>query len=350
MKKLLFLTPFVVFVILLTSCEKQQIPMQPHVVQDTKVNIEGNYIGSDYKGNYVWGGAMNLAWNELNENVLQENLKLQTDDETALNIVEKFNNPIFTKDDLNEESYYIKSGYGQSIVDEINYELNKKFPSRSFADLNVDLHPTDIISYAYFFKEVKYKTVFEKKDVYFNDQKVKGFYAQEENQKKNVKIINYSSDEKFIISLQLKNDEDQLILAKGYDMESPQLVVNEIIENIKNDFTSIDESDNFEAPNLYLDHHRDYVELTNRYLANKGFEEYFIAQMMESIKFAMDEKGAKVENEAVIKMTRGMKIESGEPRNFIFDKPYWVIMKRKNSENPYFILGVNNVELMKKIN
>ncbi|MCF7795140.1 hypothetical protein K9M50_02175 [Patescibacteria group bacterium] len=350
MKKLLFLMPFVVFVILLTSCEKQQIPMQPYVVQDAEVKIDGNYIGSDYKGNYVWGGAMNLAWNELNENVLEENLKLQTDDETALNMVEKFNNPIFTKDDLNKESYYIKSGYGQSIVDEINYESRKKFPTKSFADLNIKLGPTDIISYAYFLKEVKYKTVFEKKDLYFKDQKVKGFYAQENDQKKNIKIIDYSSDDKFIISLKLKNDEDQLILAKGYDMESPLTVVNKLKQSDMENLTTLDDSDNFEAPNLYLDHHRDYVELTNRYLANKGFEEYFIAQMMENIKFTMNEKGAKAENEAVIMMTQSMKIDSEKPKNFILDKPYWVIMKRKNSKNPYFILGVNNVELMKKTN
>jgi len=30
------------------------------------------------------------------------------------------------------------------------------------------------------------------------------------------------------------------------------------------------------------------------------------------------------------------------------DAPYWVVMQRKNSQNPYFILGVNNAELMEK--
>ena len=131
-----------------------QNPSQPQVIQDTKSNIAGNYLGSDYKGNYVWGGAMNLAWNELNENILKEKLQLNTDDKIALEMALKLNNAPFSKSDLDEESYYIKSGYGQSTVDEINRESKKKFPSKNFGDLEMNLAPRDNISYAYFLKEV----------------------------------------------------------------------------------------------------------------------------------------------------------------------------------------------------
>lgn len=41
--------------------------------------MTGNYLGSYFKGNYVWGGAMNLTWNELNDNILHEKLQLKTD-------------------------------------------------------------------------------------------------------------------------------------------------------------------------------------------------------------------------------------------------------------------------------
>ncbi|MFA4891694.1 MAG: hypothetical protein WC604_05115, partial [Candidatus Gracilibacteria bacterium] len=225
----------------------------------------------------------------------------------------------------------------------------KKFPDKSFSDLQMDLSPTDIVSYAYFLKEVEYKTVFEKKDVFFNGEKVKGFYAEEEKQRENVKIIKYENDDKFIVSLQLKDENDQLILAKGYDMNDPQTVVNEINQNNRSYLATIGESDRFEAPKLHLDHHRDYVELTEKYLANQDFEDYFIAQMFENIKFDMDEKGARVENEGVISIEMGaMEEEPEKPKNFILDKPYWVVMQRNDSQNPYFILGVNNTELMEK--
>jgi len=74
--------------------------------------IHRSYAGSLCKGNYVWGGAMNLAWNELNENVLKEKLVLATDDKIAIEMLSKLNHPSFGKNDLDEPSYYNKSGTG----------------------------------------------------------------------------------------------------------------------------------------------------------------------------------------------------------------------------------------------
>lgn len=334
-----------IVVVALSGCGRQP-ESKPHIIQNTESNISGNYLGSDYKGNYVWGGAMNLAWTELGENILHEELQLKTDDKIALKMVEKLNNAPFSNNDLDEESYYIKSGYGQKTVDEINRESRKKFPSKSFSDLEMDLDLTDIISYAYFLKEVEYETMFKERDVLFGGKEVKGFIADNEEQRENIKIIKYEDDDKFIIKLKLKDEQDELILAKGYDMKNPQQIVDEMNKNNKKHLLNIQDSDRFKAPKLHLDHNRDYIELIGKYLANKGFEDYFIAQMFENIKFDMDEKGARAENEAVIVLTKEAIRRPKKPKNFILDKPYWVIMKRADSKNPYFILGVNNTELM----
>ncbi len=323
---------------------RTQFSSKPHVIQDTESGAVGNYLGSYYKGNYVWGGAMNLAWNELNEAILREKLKLSTDDKTALEMVSKLNNSPFSKIDLDEESYYIKSGYGQSTVDEINRESKKKFPSKPFKDLQIELSSNDIISYAFFSKEVEYETSFENNSTMFNGKKVKGFIANTEEQRKNVRIIKYENDDKFIIKLQLKDVNDELILAKGYDMADPQGIVNEIAENNKPYLLAIGETDRFLAPKVKLDYHRDYDELIGKKISNNGFTNYHITQMFENIKFEMDEKGARVANEAVMIMGKGMNLE--EQKNFILDKPYWIVMKRASSRNPYFILGLNNSELM----
>ena len=55
----------------------------------------------------------------------------------------------------------------------------------------------------------------------FQDKIVKGFKTSNKNQKENIKIKNYSHNDKFIIELNLKNKNDRLILVKGYDMNSP---------------------------------------------------------------------------------------------------------------------------------
>lgn len=332
--------------------------VQQMVIEDVKNNefekssLE-NYLGSEFKGNYVWGGAMNLAWNELSENIIKEKIKLATDDKTALEMVNKFNNPVFIKKDLDEESYYIKSGYGQKTVDVINKESKEKFPSKSFADLDIQLAPTDIISYAYFLKEVEYLVAFEEnKSFIFDNQNVEGFYADGEKQKENIKVVDYKDDNNFIVKLALKNEGDELFLAKGFDMENPKEVVESIINKDTENLESISENDIFKAPKIELDMKRDYDELIEKYLANNNFTKYFISQMFENIKFKMDEKGARVENEAVITLSESIVSLDSKPvkiRKFILDKPYWVVMKRKDSKNPYFILGIENTELMKKL-
>ena len=310
--------------------------------------FNGNLTGSYYEGNYVYGAAMNLAWNELNENILEENLVLDTDDEDALGYVEKFNNAAFSKADLDRDSYYVKSGYGQKTLKTINKESKKKFPEKSFGDLELDLSDRDIISYAYFLKQVEYLVAFEETDTArFNGEKVRGFYSDGEEQDENVEIIKYWSDDKFIISLKLKDDMDELILAKGFDMDDPEGIVYEINDLGDSQREILTEDEVFRMPNLHLDYHRDYEELLGKFLANQGFEDYAIAAMFENIKFDMDSKGARVENDATMLLEESMvAVNLEEPRSFRLDKPFWVVMKRADSRSPYFILGVNNTNLM----
>lgn len=307
----------------------------------------GTYTGSDYKGNYVYSGAMNLAWNELNENILHEKLKLNTTDEKALEIVDTFNKTIFTKNDLDEASYYVKSGFRQKTVDIINKESRSKFPDKSFGDLKVTLQEKDIIAYAYFLKKVEHATPFVTNNVSFMGERIKGFCAKTKEQKANVEVLKYSDDNKFIIRLKLKDDSDELILAKGFDIGNPDDIVDEIRKYDIQHLPAIGDSDLFEMPKLYLSHSRDYNEVIRKYLANKGFEKYWIEVMQENIKFYMDEKGSRVENEAVVAMQKECKVVK-KGRYFVLNKPFWVVMKRKNSRNPYFILGVNNTELMER--
>lgn len=333
--------------------KKTTKPFDQYIIQNTPTSIAGNYLGSNYQGNYIWGGAMNLAWTELSNNIIKEPIKLNTTDKIALEMANKFNNPIFSKNDLDEASYYIKSGYGQETLDAINKESKQKFPDKSFGNLNFQLFPKDIISYAYFLKKVEYIEQFSKTKMTFNNENVKGFNIQKPEQYETLKLINYDNDDKFIILLQLKDQADQLILAKGYNMTNPQEITIAINKYDLQNLPTVDHLGKFAIPNLQLDYHRDYNELIGKSLLNKNFEEYAIGIMFENIKFNMNETGAKAENEAVIATPNssagpGAKKEPIKLKNIVLDKPYWVILKRANSKNPYFILGINNTALMEK--
>ena len=305
---------------------------------------------------------MNFAWNELKENILKEKVILDTEDKEALELTEKLNNSIITKNILDEESYYIKSGYGQKTVDIINKESKKKFTKKSFQDLKITLGDKDIISYAYFFKEVEYKEPFKETKVSFKWNKYKWFEADNDEQRKNIKILNYKNDEKFIIKLDLKDDNDELILVKWYDMTLPDEAIKYVNKYNKDNLKTLEYNDeyldSFEAPNINLDYHRDYKVMIGKKLLNKVLVKecrnmnlsdncYRITEMFENIKFYMDNKWAKVENEAVISVSK-TGLPKYKVRNFYLNDNYWIFMKRKNSNIPYFLLWVKDWNLMKK--
>ena len=319
------------------------------VAATTTVPESLQYSGSYSSGNYVWGGAMNLAWNELTTNLIKDKIKTVTTDPVALSLVNQFNNSSFTKKDLDLKSYYIKSGFGQKTADEINKETSKRFPSQSFSGLAGNFGDRDMIAYAYFSKMVFYPIPFTETETTFEGEQVMGFYAWKHKERNNVRIIKYNSDERFIVCLKLKEDSDQLILAKGYKMTDPEMVINTINQNLEKEPDYLESVDNFVAPKLNLDHHRDYIELINKQLANDGYENFRIGQMFENIIFTLDEKGAKAENVGII-IPEPVSFDPGvHPRHFELNKPFWVVMKRMGSKDPYFILGVNNSLFMEKV-
>ncbi len=340
----------ITLILSLTSC-----CCNKHKCKTPKEELNLNYTGDFYNENYVWGGAMNLAWTELKDSFVGESLAFETKNKEALAITHKLNNPVFTKTDMDDESYYIKSGYGQATVDAINQECRAKFPQKSISDLMMKLGAKDIISYAYFLKEVMFPVAFRPQTVTFMDKDVEGFVA-DANSYQNVYLVDYQDDDHFIIALKLKDNKDQLFLAKGYPLNSPEEVVSSLRK--KTQPTSelreipgkvINKKDIFEAPKLHLDFNREYKQMIGQKIKNSKLKGYMISVMQEVIKFDMDEKGARVENEAVIGMITSAGPNAYTPKKLILDKPYWVLMKRSDSNNPYFLLGVKDTSILKPL-
>ena len=63
---------------------------------------------------------MNLAWTQLEKDIIKEPLDLLAKDDLGKRMVLNFKDTKFTTKDLVEESYYVKSGYGQNTVEVIN--------------------------------------------------------------------------------------------------------------------------------------------------------------------------------------------------------------------------------------
>ena len=58
---------------------------------------------------------------------------------------------------------------------------------------------------------------------------------------------------------------------------------------------------------------------------NEQLKGLSLAVMKEALKLKIDESGAKVESEAI--MMGITSIDMNEPRSFILDKTFWIVMK-----------------------
>jgi len=93
-------------------------------------------------------------------------------------------------------------------------------------------------------------------------------------------------------------------------------------------------------PILDFELFRDYQELGGHPLktANGKLHQQKLAAM-QSIRFRLDERGAILKSE-------GWASAGKLPRAYIFNKPFLILLKRRDAENPYFAMWVGNAELM----
>ncbi len=344
MKNTLFLCLWVV--VLVVSWCKQS----PYTIDKEPVSADQNYVWTYHDNNYIRLGVMNLAWNELEESIIKEEIALATDDEEAQKLIASLSSDTLTKQDLDKKSYYVKSGFGKNIVKKINKEVRKKFPKKSLDDLAVVLEEKDFISYAFFFKNIVYKNEFTQEDVMFNDTSVEWFAAMSDDERETVGIVNYVNNDNFILNISLKDPSDELFFVKGFETGTPNEILAELAKYYSTgEYVTMRDNDIFTAPKLSFDYIRSYNELIGIPFLNEEFSNYIIGSMFENILFELDHKGVTVEAEALISGKSMSELPLEEtPRDFSLDKPFWIIMKRADSSKPYLIIQINNDSFMVK--
>lgn len=69
------------------------------------------------------------------------------------------------------------------------------------------------------------------------------------------------------------------------------------------------------------------------------------AVTIQSVRFRLDEYGAILKSQAAGVVKCAVK-QRKKPRQFVFDKPFLILLERKGAGQPYFALWVDNAELL----
>jgi hypothetical protein len=300
----------------------------------------------------IYCSTFQLAWNELINNVVEKDVEVENGPYWTYNL----NKQIGDKDDLTAEYYVANAGYiSDGIVEKINEELEAKF-QKSY-EPSVPLSDSGIIAYSYLFKNLKFMDEFEP-DFYlnFNEEKeVKSFGIKAEAnpytgylKTRSCILYDYKNDDDFILQVRLKNSSDEIYLAKV----EPGKTIYETYYNVLERATQenkveITADDEIRVPVLEYKLNRSYDELIGKTILGFKNNIYYFLVAQQMIRFEMNEKGVELESE--VEMAAECEEEpdfENLPKKLFYDKPFLIILKEKNAEHPYFLMWVNNAELM----
>ncbi|MDD3772942.1 MAG: hypothetical protein PHC38_09855, partial [Weeksellaceae bacterium] len=198
----------------------------------------------------------------------------------------------------------------------------------------------------------------------FDEQKVASFGVDgfdEYELLQSVKIMYYKDDNNFIAKLLPKDKTHEIILFKTEENFNSMIemiteitklteVGNQEKENEKINWKyRWNDEDKLRIPKFNFNIETNYSTLEGTHF-NAGNQIYNIETAWQRTAFILDENGAEIESEAWMKATSVAEEdrEKPHPKKLIFDKEFLILLKRTDTERPYFGLWTSNTELMIK--
>jgi hypothetical protein len=306
--------------------------------------------------NVLWCGTLQLAWNEA---MGLAGGKLEFVNQPPE--VDLLNRADFTKADLDAASYVAVADFERNHVeDEIRAALEKTFHGAASPELIPPIPdhpgPDDFVAYAYLYKDLAFAQPFADNDpLAFGTAQVKSFGFGKDPSRlpdgvmDQVSIYDYQSADNFIIKLKPKAEGDELVLAKVEPGATLQATIDSVLKRIAaHQPEDIGEDPQLAIPKLNFDLRGDFPELEGLVLKPGPVlhvKDLVTTSVKQLVRFQLNEKGAILKSEAAIAVAE-MAMPVTERHVMIFDKPFLILMKRTNSERPYFALWVGNASLL----
>ncbi len=351
----------------------------------------------------MWGPTFQMAWDSFNDEIIKGKIRLNK----AQTLADILNGSPYKTDNLTPESFFAKSAVidvDHSLKPDLIKEFIAKLGEQGNEDVLNDCREMvdkasplpGFLAFAYLEKFLAFSTPFYvfKTPLRFSDGNSKtltesfgiSVYDCENNGKRNkITVGDYVDPDNFILILDansigrklweevkkttpgnvsvpentevevedfedLPPGSDEIILAKmppRKTLEECWELVKTRIKNSKGE-GGLGENEKVQIPKVHIDQRRKYEELHGAGLLNPGFEQYFIADTLQVVKFDLNEKGAELRSYAMVIYAGASGIPYiAPPRSFILDKPFLMILRQKGKE-PYLMCWIANSELLKK--
>lgn len=301
--------------------------------------------------NRIWVGTFQLVWNELTDKIVKAPVKfLDFDSQMANNLNQKQ----FKKSNLNEKSYYVKSGIvSPALKAEIEKNIKSKFHETSdiLKMFDFTYNPEKIFVYAMLKKDFRFTNAFDKLATgnFGNSQeKVKYFGINDNsNQKlyKNVSVLFYNNDNDFAVKLYTKGKDEVLLYRTNDDktFDKYYAELNDKTAKYSGDKNFV-KNDTLTIPDIKLYQETSFNELEGHQIVGTNMQ---IDKTIETVDFRMNNKGVKLKSEAAI-MLRCMSLAPRDGRDFTFNNNFILFLIEKNQNTPYYAMKVSDVAAINK--
>jgi len=299
--------------------------------------------------NMVWCLSFQLAWNRLCD--LTGGPVRLTPSST---LAEKLNRREGKKEDLDVSSHVAAAGLAsEGIYEKIRKELKAKFGEKVRVPLFDDTPPEQWVAFAFLYKQLPFpwnlnrfprRLVFAGKPVesFGIHQLLSEMDKAEKAMAEQVVILDHRSNDDFVIELKIRSKIDRLILAKIEPAQTLTATVDALQKRIRDVRpSSMGQAEDLFIPVIDFKVLKSYTELKGRVISSDKapIDGSVIAVARQYIRFRLDETGAVLKSSSQIATPY-------IPRNFIFDKPFLVLLEKKGAKQPYFAMWVANIELL----
>jgi len=307
--------------------------------------------------NVLWCGTMQLAWNEACDLVGGD---LHFDQDHPL--VAALNQRSFTKESIDEESYvamagFVKTNIHQSIRNAIKTKFGNSFKPGFVPGKNLTPRPQDFVAYACLYKHLTFPTAFDRLDDYLSFGGVPvgafglaTFKPAYTNLYPQVLILDYQSEDDFVIELSTKSEGDRLILAKVPTRQTLAETVAHVRARISGtNAAPANRDDILLVPRMKFDLTRSFHEIEGRHLIATNASlarDLFLLSAVQNTRFEMNKKGVELRSEAHAAFGCSKRNIPTPKHQMIFNKPFLIMLERTNAKMPYFALWVDNAELL----
>lgn len=215
----------------------------------------------------------------------------------------------------------------------------------------------------FFNKKLPFATVLHRwsNPIAFANKEVTAFgleYADKEISSQ-FSMLYYKSDEEFILRLQPKDSTQEIILCKGLRNRSSLGSLQQECDSLilagkqasaittNSALYTINRGDRIGIPVIRFNLDTRYQSLLNQTFRS-GADNYTITEAYQRTALILEEHGAVAESEAVavVDSVTAAVPAFDRPKFLLFNKPFFLLLRKKEVAAPYFMLWIENAELL----